>query len=423
LPRNDAEFPAHLVDALIAGDLAELARHGDPLAVVGQLMRAALCAKPGHALVCVDFATIESRVLAWYAGETWKLDAFRKYDATGDERLHPYRQIAAQMLRKSVDDIRQAERQMGKSAELACGFAGKVGAWRKIAGDDGRTDAEVEAIIRQWRAAHPMTRMFWSRLARAAHTAIRTKKPTLVAPAPRPPIVAAFDGRDLTLTLPSGRAINYPGARLVPNRKFEDGNPDIEFMDNARGQWKLARAWHGTLVENVAQGTARDLLAAALLRFAAHGLSIVGHCHDEITVEVPQGAVDAREVLALLLESPAWAAGLPLGGKVHSGPLYLEALATVAPPQVVIPSAKSPAAPSNIAPSSTVPPSIEPSWKEFPSVTASGNGGAPPEIGHHVEAARQRNPRARNSPMILTKRSIPTMPHNRTKRKLCARCR
>ena len=62
LPRNDAEFPAHLVDALVAGDLAELARHGDPLAVVGQLMRAALCAKPGHVLICVDFATIESRV-------------------------------------------------------------------------------------------------------------------------------------------------------------------------------------------------------------------------------------------------------------------------------------------------------------------------------------------------------------------------
>jgi len=190
----------------------------------------------------------------------------------------------------------------------------------------------VRAIVQQWRAAHPMTALFWRRLARAAHTAVRTGRPTLVAPAPRPPITAAFDGHALTLTLPSGRAINYPGARLAPNTKFEDGEPDLEFFDNARGGWRPARAWFGTLVENVVQGTARDLLAAALLRFAARGLPIVLHCHDEIVAEVPKDSVDEREVLALLLESPAWAAGLPLGGKVHSGPLYLEAPATVAPP-------------------------------------------------------------------------------------------
>ena len=333
LKRNDAEYPAYLVDALIAGDYAELARFGNPLAVAAELSRAALCAAPGHVLICVDFSAIESRITAWLAGEAWKLAVFADYDASGDERLHPYRQTAARMLRKDALAIGKPERQLGKAGELACGFGGSIGAWRRIAHDeDVRSDPEVQALIKQWRDAHPATRTFWRELAQAARVAIRLGRPILVAAAPRPPIIAAFDGYALTLTLPSGRAINYPGARLSPNTKFEDGEPDIEFFDNARGQWKPARAWFGTLVENVVQGCARDLLAAALLRFKARGLSVVFHCHDEIVIEVPEGSISEREVLRILLEPPAWAAGLPLGGKVHSGPLYLEAPATGEPP-------------------------------------------------------------------------------------------
>src|SRR5262249_15348295 len=146
-------------------------------------------------------------------------------------------------------------------------------------------------------------RAFWRDLAQAARVAIRIPgQPILVAAAPRPSIIATFDGYALTLTRPSGRAINYPGAHLTPNTKFEDGDPDIEFFDNARGQWKPARAWFGTLVENVVQGSARDLLAAALLRFEAHGLPVVFHCHDEVVIEVPEGSISEAEVLAILLE-------------------------------------------------------------------------------------------------------------------------
>jgi len=333
LRRNDAEYPASLVDALLAGDHAELARWGNPLAVGAQLSRASLRARPEHILMCADFGAVESRINAWLAGETWKLDVYRQYDATGDKSCEPYRVIAAQMLRKSSIDLVAAERQLGKYADLACGFGGSVGAWRRIAGDEGRSDAEVLAIIRQWRDAHPAIRTFWHDLAQAARVAIRIPgQPILVAPAPRPSIIATFDGYALTLTLPSGRAITYPGAHLTPNTKFEDGDPDIEFFDNARGQWKPARAWFGTLVENVVQGSARDLLAAALLRFEAHGLPVVFHCHDEVVIEVPEGSITEAEVLAILLEPPPWATGLPLSGKVHSGSLYLDAPATGEPP-------------------------------------------------------------------------------------------
>src|SRR5215813_5906959 len=221
LPRNDDEFPLSLIDALLAGDRAELARWGNPLEVVSELSRAALSAAPGHVLICADFGAIESRINAWLAGETWKLDTFRRFDASGDKALDLYRVLAHRMLHKNgpVSEITAAERQLGKYAELACGFGGSVGAWRRIAGDDGRSDAEVMAIIKQWRAAHPAIRAFWHDLAQAARLAIRTERPILVAAAPRPPIIAAFDGYALTLTLPSGRMINYPGARLAPNGK------------------------------------------------------------------------------------------------------------------------------------------------------------------------------------------------------------
>src|SRR5262249_37226562 len=91
LPRDDDEFPLSLIDALLAGDRPELARWGNPLEVVSELSRAALSAAPGHTLICGDFNAIESRINAWHAGETWKLDAFRRFDATGDKALNLYR--------------------------------------------------------------------------------------------------------------------------------------------------------------------------------------------------------------------------------------------------------------------------------------------------------------------------------------------
>src|SRR5262249_30206644 len=187
--RNDAEFPAPLVDALIAGHLAELARFGNPLQVIGQLSRAALCAAPGHELICADLSAIESRVVAWFAGEGWKLEIFKCYDQTGDKSLEPYRVIAARMLHKDISAIESADRQKGKCAELACGFGGALGAWRRIANDeDSRSDAEVQTIIRNWRAAHPKIVEFWQRLMRAARISIRTKQGIRVMPAPLPSI-------------------------------------------------------------------------------------------------------------------------------------------------------------------------------------------------------------------------------------------
>jgi DNA polymerase len=344
LKKNESGLPLTVVDDIRAGNRAEIARYGNPLSLLGDLSRAALCAGPGNELKSGDFSAIESVVLAWLSNETWKLIAYQTFQRTGDVRLEPYRVIARRMLQKPADaEISKEERQLGKAGELASGFGGGVGAWRRIVPHDPRTDDEIKAIIRQWRNAHPATRKFWADLARAARVTIRTGQSILVAPPPQPPIIANYENGNLTLTLPSGRAITYPEARLIP-AKFEDAPSDIEFKDNARGQWKPYRAWFGTLAENVVQGVARDLLAAAVERFETCGISVVFHCHDEVTAEVPVGSLSDQEFLDILLKPPRWAAtGLPLGGKVHSGPHYLEApehpaepLVTPAPEDTVL---------------------------------------------------------------------------------------
>ena len=323
LKKNESGLPLSVVDSVRNGDRDDIARYGAPLALLGDLSRATLCAAPGNELISGDFSAIESVTLAWLAAETWKIDAYRTFQATGDTSIEPYRVIARKMLGKTADaEISGSERQLGKAAELASGFGGSVGAWRRISAHDSRTDEEIKAIIHQWQAAHPQTRKFWKDIERALRIAIRTGLPVEVAPPPQPSLAASFEDGTLRLKLPSGRSISYPHARLVPG-KFENGMADIEFHDNSRAQWRPYRGWFGVFVENAVSGIARDLLAAAIVRFEERGHRVVHHCHDEITVESPLGALSENAFKAILLEAPPWAQGLPLSGKVHIGAHYL----------------------------------------------------------------------------------------------------
>src|SRR5262249_7720657 len=178
LPRNDAEFPASLLDAIATDNRTELERYGDLLKVLSQLSRASLCATADHELLCEDLSTIESRGTAWFAGENWKLTNFKRYDETGDKNLDLYRVLAHFILQKNtaVADIGASDRQLGKCSELAFGFGGAIGAWKKIVGNDGRTDAEILAIVQAWRSKHPATRALWRRLVTAARTAIHGQR-------------------------------------------------------------------------------------------------------------------------------------------------------------------------------------------------------------------------------------------------------
>jgi hypothetical protein len=209
-----------------------------------------------------------------------------------------------------------------KIGELSAGFGGSVGAWRRQITDD-RSDVAIKADIEKWRRAHPRVVKFWHDLARCIRIAIKTGQSVYVGTPPGPTITASFEAGNLYLTLPSGRAITYPEARLVPS-KFEGYPADVMFKDNARKQWKETRAWHGTFTENVVQGIARDILVAAITRMEAHGLPVLLHVHDDLVVEIPIGAITPHEFQQLALEAIPWADGLPLAGKARVAHCYLE---------------------------------------------------------------------------------------------------
>jgi DNA polymerase len=346
LKRNELGVPLSVLDAVIRNDRPYIAQFGSPLTVLSNISRGMLVARRGHLLYSADYRMIESRVLAWDAGEEWKLQLHRTYDETGDPRFEPYRQIASQMTGIPIDLIGPNERQKGKFAELAAGFGGGIGAWRRIF-DDSRPDAEIERDKIKWRDLHPKIVMFWHRLFRAVRIAVQMGAAVRVNEPPLPEIVCYFETDTLYISLPSGRCLTYPGARLVPG-KFE-GSVDLAYFDNSKKQWRETRAWYGMIVENVVSAIARDLLAAAIVRFEARGLPVVFHWHDDCVCEIPAGTITDAEFLSILLEPPTWATGLPLAGSVHSGLHYLpasdEPVAKTAPVEIVTDAATAAVAP------------------------------------------------------------------------------
>ena len=303
------------VEAILGGDLEQIRQLGAPLTVAGDVSRAMICAAPGHVLVGADFSSVESRTLAWLAREEWKLDVYRKYDATKDPALEPYCVGASKVLRRPVtpDDVQG--RELGKVLDLAFGFGGGLGAWRRFDTSDTYSDTHVEVFKVEWRRAHQATERFWKGIKRAALQAVITGHRIDLGR-----LSFAMQGTSLLMTLPSGRSIAYPEARLGPGRF--DGHREVHFKDNAHGGWSDCRSWYGTLTENAVQAVARDLLAAAMQRIEHAGYPVVLHVHDEVVCETPEGRGGSDEFLRLMTEPPGWAEGLPIAAKVWSGPRY-----------------------------------------------------------------------------------------------------
>jgi DNA polymerase bacteriophage-type len=168
---------AAAIDAVATGDYEHAKRlYPQLLAVVGDCIRSMICAAPGHKLVGGDLNAIESRLSAWVADEKWKLDAYRRFDATKDPRDEPYCVTACQIFHKPPGsfDKNSPERSIGKTCELAFQYQGGKHAWRKF--EPGKyTDAEVEMFKTKWRAAHPATVKFWRHIDNAAVLAVRER--------------------------------------------------------------------------------------------------------------------------------------------------------------------------------------------------------------------------------------------------------
>jgi len=254
------------IAAIKSGELGRVEALGQPLSIAADVSRGLICAQPGHVLIGADFSAVESRVLAWLADDKKKLATYLAFDETGNSELEPYCVTASKILGRVVTPADEEGRAIGKTADLALGFGGSVGAWRKLAPKDTRSDEEIKANVSSWRAAHPQIVRFWSTLETALKRAVRRPGQRFTCGR----LSAECRDGTLWITLPSGRAIAYPHAHLVDG-KFED-TTDIAFKDNAMGKWREVVEWYGTFVENAVQATARDLLADALVRLEAAGL-------------------------------------------------------------------------------------------------------------------------------------------------------
>ena len=287
--------------------------YGNTPDILSQLIRTMLIPKEGCEFIVADFSAIEARVLAWLAGEQWRMDAFKR----GDDI---YCASASQMFGVPVvkHGINGELRQKGKVAELACGYGGAAGALISMGAlDMGLSEDELPGLIDDWRTANPHIVQFWWDVEKAAMDTVKDHRERNVGR-----IGFQFYANTLWVVLPSGRKLAYIKPRLQPNRF---GRMAMTFESlNAANKWSRGETYSGKLVENCTQSTARDLLAEAMWRMEQAGLDIVGHVHDEVILEVPKGKITVEDVCSIMNQNPVWANGLVLSSAGYRGDYYFK---------------------------------------------------------------------------------------------------
>lgn len=315
LPQNHLDDIGLVRELVRARDLETLEMLFDNVPdVLSQLIRTAFVAKPGHTFLVSDYAAIEARVIAYLAGEKWRMDVF----AQGGDI---YCSSASQMFKVPV--VKHGEnghlRQKGKIAELACGYGGGVGALKAFGADKmGLTEDEMLQIVTQWRQASPTIPRFWRDAENAARRALENPGRTFTLPCG---VKYLRDADALRCRLPSGRILSYWDARI---EEYND-RASIVFMgqNQTTRKWEKTETWGGKLVENIVQAYARDCLAVALLRLDEAGYRICFHVHDEIIAEAPDGSrwEDMAEIMGRPID---WAPGLLLRGDGYDTKFYMK---------------------------------------------------------------------------------------------------
>ncbi len=328
--------------------------------VCSNALRGIIVAPSERKLVAADLSNIEGRVLPWLAGEEWKLQAFRDFDAGVGPDI--YKLAYARAFRIDPERVDKFQRQIGKGLELSMGYGGGVGAFLKIALSYG-LDIEAMAVVmhlelpekykfkametwewaverrktfgptqkqyvvcdslkQMWRDAHPAIVRFWKDCETAVRCAINgTEPPVMLSGDDAGTRVVAvpgglqvgfvtFDrkGNWLRIRLPSGRFLCYPSPKVD-----EGGKISYWGLNQYSRKWQKLTTYGGKLAENIDQAISRDIMAHAMPRAEARGYKIVLTVHDEIVTETPDThKYSAAGLAAIMSTNPPWAVGLPL---------------------------------------------------------------------------------------------------------------
>ena len=265
---------------------------------LSQLIRTAFIPRQGMKFIVADFSAIEARVIAWLAGEEWRMKAF----ANGEDI---YCASASKMF--GVPVVKHGEnghlRQKGKISELACGFGGSVGAMKAMGADSlGLSDTELKQIVTDWREASPHITEHWWAVDRAVKKAVKEKTATKTHG-----LLFSYEAGFLFIRLPSGRRLAYAKPYIGKN-KF--GGESVTYMGiNAQKKWDRLESYGPKFVENCVQGIARDLLMYSMQTLSQY--FIVGHIHDEMIIECPKDT-KLDEICQQMARTPDWAKGLLL---------------------------------------------------------------------------------------------------------------
>lgn len=282
-------------------------------------VRGCLVAEPGKKLVVADLSNIEGRVLAWLAGEDWKVKAFYDFDRGVGHDL--YKLAYAKSFNKDAEDVTKDERQIGKVQELALGYQGGVGAFNSMAANYGVVlpEDKVMEIVAAWRKAHSNVVSLWYDVERAAISAIRNPDKVFDVRSLR----FGMKGEYLCIKLPSGRYLSYPKAHLDWKRELPDGNVmqgpiGYDGVDQFTKQWMSLGTYGGKLVENIVQAIARDIFMGGMLRADSGGYDVCIRVHDELICETPDDPAYTVEALAAhMTRGESWSTGLPLAAAGH----------------------------------------------------------------------------------------------------------
>lgn len=299
LPQN------HLPDLTEARELVKYSSfediqmlYDDVPDTLSQLIRTAFIPRQGMKFIVADFSAIEARVIAWLAGEEWRMKAF----ANGEDI---YCASASKMF--GVPVVKHGEnghlRQKGKISELACGFGGSVGAMKAMGADSlGLSDTELKQIVTDWREASPHITELWWAVDRAVKKAVKEKTATKTHG-----LLFSYEAGFLFIRLPSGRRLAYAKPYIGKN-KF--GGESVTYMGiNAQKKWDRLESYGPKFVENCVQVIARDLLMYSMQTLSQY--FIVGHIHDEMIIECPKDT-KLDEICQQMAITPDWAKGLLL---------------------------------------------------------------------------------------------------------------
>lgn len=308
-------LPRNYLDTLdVARDLVK-GRNIDALRLIygnipdtlSQLIRTAFVPGKGCHFCVADFSAIEARVIAWLAGEQWRMDVFRSHGKI-------YEASASAMFGVPIDKITKgnqeyALRARGKVAELALGYQGAKGALIQMGAlDMGLSEEDLEDMVKRWRGSNKRIVDFWKAAQQYALEAVRYGTISAL------PCGVSFhrDRNYLFITLPSGRNLFYNEPTVVND---ELGRPQIQYagLNQTNKKWMTINTYGGKLVENIVQAVARDLLASAMVNLHREGYAINFHIHDEVICQVPDGSTQTLErAIELMCMLPPWAQGLPL---------------------------------------------------------------------------------------------------------------